>query len=94
MPKPSEQSKVAFQKLVPPDPAVSTRPMFGNLSGFAGPFAWQAGREIALLKCHQSLQQQLRIERICCRGLSSHNPFRIGFRLLERQRRSELAEEG
>ena len=34
MPKPSEQSKVAFQKLVPPDPAVSTRPMFGNLSAF------------------------------------------------------------
>ena len=34
MPKPSEQSKAAFQKLVPPDPAVSTRPMFGNLSAF------------------------------------------------------------
>src|SRR2546425_57191 len=34
MPRPSEQSKVAFQKLVPPDPAVSTRPMFGNLSAF------------------------------------------------------------
>ena len=34
MPKPSEQAKAAFQKLVPPDPAVSTRPMFGNLSAF------------------------------------------------------------
>src|SRR5437016_10533911 len=34
MPKPSEQSKAAFQKLVPPDPAVTTRPMFGNLSAF------------------------------------------------------------
>jgi len=34
MPKPSEQAKSAFQKLVPPDPAVSTRPMFGNLSAF------------------------------------------------------------
>lgn len=34
MPKPSEQAKAAFQKLVPPDPAVSTRPMFGNLAGF------------------------------------------------------------
>jgi TfoX/Sxy family transcriptional regulator of competence genes len=34
MPKPSEQAKSAFQKLVPPDPAVTTRPMFGNLSGF------------------------------------------------------------
>ena len=34
MPKPSEQAKAAFRKLVPPDPAVSTRPMFGNLSAF------------------------------------------------------------
>ena len=34
MPKPSEQAKAAFQKLVPPDPAVTTRPMFGNLSAF------------------------------------------------------------
>jgi TfoX/Sxy family transcriptional regulator of competence genes len=34
MPKPTEQAKAAFQKLVPPDPAVSTRPMFGNLSAF------------------------------------------------------------
>src|ERR1700694_3660267 len=34
MPKPSEQAKGAFLKLVPPDPAVTTRPMFGNLSAF------------------------------------------------------------
>src|ERR1700682_4158627 len=34
MPKPSEQAKAAFQKLVPPDPAVTTRPMFGILAGF------------------------------------------------------------
>jgi TfoX/Sxy family transcriptional regulator of competence genes len=34
LPKPSEQTKAAFQKLVPPDPAVTTRPMFGNLAGF------------------------------------------------------------
>ncbi len=34
MPKPSEQAKAAFQKLVPSDPAVTTRPMFGNLAGF------------------------------------------------------------
>ena len=34
MPRPSEQAKAAFQKLVPPDPAVTTRPMFGNLAGF------------------------------------------------------------
>lgn len=34
MPKPSEQAKAAFHNLVPPDPAVTTRPMFGNLSAF------------------------------------------------------------
>jgi TfoX/Sxy family transcriptional regulator of competence genes len=34
IPKPSEQAKAAFQKLVPPDPNVTTRPMFGNLAGF------------------------------------------------------------
>ena len=34
MPKPSDQAKAAFQRLLPPDPAVSTRPMFGNLSAF------------------------------------------------------------
>jgi TfoX/Sxy family transcriptional regulator of competence genes len=34
MPKPSEHAKAAFQKLVPPDPNVTTRPMFGNLSAF------------------------------------------------------------
>jgi TfoX/Sxy family transcriptional regulator of competence genes len=34
MPRPSEHAKAAFQKLLPPDPAVSTRPMFGNLSAF------------------------------------------------------------
>ena len=34
IPKPSEQAKAAFQKLLPPDPAVTTRPMFGNLSAF------------------------------------------------------------
>src|SRR3981081_3911930 len=34
MPKPSEQAKAAFQKLVPPDLNVTTRPMFGNLAGF------------------------------------------------------------
>ncbi len=34
MPKPSEESKTAFRKLVPTDPAVTTRPMFANLAGF------------------------------------------------------------
>ena len=34
MPKPTEQAKVAFQKLVRTDPNVTTRPMFGNLAGF------------------------------------------------------------
>jgi TfoX/Sxy family transcriptional regulator of competence genes len=34
MPKPSDQAKAAFQRIVPPDPAVTTRPMFGNLAAF------------------------------------------------------------
>src|SRR5260370_12343443 len=44
MPKPSEEAKAAFTKLVPDEPAVTLRPMFGNLSAlvngnmFAGLF--------------------------------------------------------
>ncbi len=34
MPKPSERAKSGFQELVPAEPAVSLRPMFGNLAGF------------------------------------------------------------
>jgi TfoX/Sxy family transcriptional regulator of competence genes len=34
MPKPSQQAKTDFQALVPDEPAVSLRPMFGNLAGF------------------------------------------------------------
>jgi TfoX/Sxy family transcriptional regulator of competence genes len=34
MPKPTEQAKAAFTKLVPDEPAVTMRPMFGNLSAF------------------------------------------------------------
>jgi TfoX/Sxy family transcriptional regulator of competence genes len=34
MPKPSEQAKAAFTRLVPDAPAVTIRPMFGNLAAF------------------------------------------------------------
>jgi TfoX/Sxy family transcriptional regulator of competence genes len=34
MPKASDSAKAAFQKLLPKDPAITTRPMFGNLSAF------------------------------------------------------------
>ena len=34
MPKPSEQTKAAFTKLVPGDPAITLKPMFGNLAAF------------------------------------------------------------
>ena len=34
MPKPSEHAKAAFTKLVPDEPAVNMRPMFGNLAAF------------------------------------------------------------
>jgi TfoX/Sxy family transcriptional regulator of competence genes len=36
MPKPSEAAKDRFHALVPDDPTVTTRPMFGNLAAFAG----------------------------------------------------------
>jgi TfoX/Sxy family transcriptional regulator of competence genes len=34
MPKPSEQAKAAFTNLVPGEPQVTMRPMFGNLAAF------------------------------------------------------------
>ena len=34
MPKPSEQAKAAFAKVVPEGPTVTLRPMFGNLAAF------------------------------------------------------------
>jgi TfoX/Sxy family transcriptional regulator of competence genes len=34
MPRPSEDAKAAFKALLPDDPALSTRPMFGNLAAF------------------------------------------------------------
>ena len=34
MPKPSDQAKAAFTKLVPGEAAVTLRPMFGNLAAF------------------------------------------------------------
>lgn len=34
MPKPSEAAKAAFSKLVPSEPAVILKPMFGQLSAF------------------------------------------------------------
>ena len=34
MPKPSDDAKAAFSKLVPDEPAVTLKPMFGQLSAF------------------------------------------------------------
>ena len=34
MPKPSEQAKAAFSRLVPDDPSITLKPMFGNLAAF------------------------------------------------------------
>ena len=34
MPKPSDEAKAAFTKLVPSGPTVTLRPMFGNLAAF------------------------------------------------------------
>lgn len=34
MPKPSDQAKAAFTKLVPGGPTIALRPMFGNIAAF------------------------------------------------------------
>ena len=34
MPKPSEEAKAAFARVVPDEPAVTLRPMFGQMSAF------------------------------------------------------------
>ena len=34
MPKPSEEARQAFAQLVPSGPAITMKPMFGNLAGF------------------------------------------------------------
>jgi len=34
MPRPSEDAKAAFSKVVPDEPAVTIRPMFGQMSAF------------------------------------------------------------
>jgi TfoX/Sxy family transcriptional regulator of competence genes len=48
MPKPSEDAKAAFARLVPGEPAVTMRPMFGNLAAFVNGnmFAGLFGEEL------------------------------------------------
>ncbi|MDQ6879951.1 MAG: TfoX/Sxy family protein [Candidatus Dormibacteraeota bacterium] len=48
MPKPSEEAKAAFARLVPGEPAVAMRPMFGNLAAFVNGnmFAGLFGEEL------------------------------------------------
>ncbi len=61
MPKPSEHAKAAFSKLVPDEPTVSMRPMFGNLAAFvfvrlpddqAAPIRKQGGRDFEPMPGH------------------------------------------
>ena len=48
MPRPSEEAKAAFSKLVPDEPAVTLKPMFGQLSAFVNGnmFCWIYGEEL------------------------------------------------
>jgi TfoX/Sxy family transcriptional regulator of competence genes len=48
MPKPSEEAKAAFTRLVPGGPTVTLRPMFGNLAAFVNGnmFAGLFGEEL------------------------------------------------
>lgn len=34
MPKPSEETKAAFARIVPAEPSITLKPMFGQMSGF------------------------------------------------------------
>ena len=53
IPKPSESDKATFRSLVPDDPRVEVKPMFGNLGGFVngnmfmGLFGSQVGVRLA-----------------------------------------------
>jgi TfoX/Sxy family transcriptional regulator of competence genes len=48
MPKPSEEAKAAFTRIVPAGPTVALRPMFGNLAAFVNGnmFAGLFGEEL------------------------------------------------
>jgi TfoX/Sxy family transcriptional regulator of competence genes len=50
MPKPDEESKAYFQSLVPDDPRIQSRPMFGNLAAFVNGNMFLAlfGSEVAV----------------------------------------------
>lgn len=50
MPKPTEEAKAAFARIVPDEPAVTIRPMFGQVSAFVNGnmFAGIWGEELTL----------------------------------------------
>ena len=61
VPKPSEADKRRFRSLVPDDPRVEIKPMFGNLGGFmqGNMFMGLFGRDVGV-KLAEADQKQLR----------------------------------
>jgi TfoX/Sxy family transcriptional regulator of competence genes len=61
MPKPTEEAKAAFPTLVPDDPAVVIRPMFGNSAAFVNGnmFAGLFGEDLFVRLPEDELKQAL-----------------------------------
>lgn len=62
MPKASEKAKAAFQAILPKDPAVAIRPMFGNLASFVNGnmFAGLFGDDLFVRLADDELAQVVR----------------------------------
>lgn len=72
MPKPDEESKAYFESLVPDDPRVKSRPMFGNLAAFVNGNMFLAllGSQVAV-----RLPDEDRAELLNVRGASPFEPM-------------------
>lgn len=64
MPKPDEESKAYFRSLVPDDPRVEVKPMFGNLAAFVNRNMFLAlfGSTIAVRLSEQGQLELLKVE--------------------------------
>ena len=64
MPKPSEADKERFQELVPDDPRVAVRPMFGNVAAFGNDnmFMGLFGSQVGLKLPPEAAEQLSAIE--------------------------------
>ena len=73
IPRPDEDAKEFFKSIVPKDPLVTLRPMFGNLSGFVNGnmFMGLLGSEVFL-----RLSDKDRAELLKVKGASTFEPMK------------------